>query len=85
LSQTGNADEMPAYFDILSKYTVHDNGAKSVVIKTLGYEKMLVTVTAVLAEGSKLPPYVFLNHKTMPKEQLCIGIIVRIPTKRLDD
>jgi hypothetical protein len=36
----GNA-EMPVYFDVLSNYTVND-GAKCVVIKTLGYERMCV-------------------------------------------
>lgn len=39
---------------------------------------MHFTVTlAVLADGMKLPPYVVLKHKTMPKEQLPTGIIVR--------
>jgi hypothetical protein len=39
---------------------------------------MRVTVMlTVLADGTKLPPYVILNGKTMPKEQLPIGLIVR--------
>jgi hypothetical protein len=84
LSQIGNANETQVYFGILSKYTVYDTGAKCVVIKTLGYEKMCVTVTlAVLADGSKLPPCVFLNRKTMPKEQLSLGIIGRCQPKDL--
>lgn len=32
---------------------------------------------AVLADGIKLPPYVVLKRKTMLKEQLPTGIIVR--------
>ena len=40
-------------------------------IKTSGYEKMVVSVMlVVLADGTKLPPYVILNYKTAPKEQL---------------
>jgi hypothetical protein len=47
-----------------SSYTL-DDGAKSVVNQTLGYEKMHVTVMlVVLADGSKLPPHVILNCKT---------------------
>lgn len=30
---------MPMYFYMTSNYTVNDNGAKSVAIKTLGYER----------------------------------------------
>jgi hypothetical protein len=36
---------------------------------------------AVLADGSKLPPYVILNHKTVPKEQMPTGINVRYQHK----
>jgi hypothetical protein len=56
LSQIGNANEMPVYVVMPSSYTVDDTGAKSVAIKTSGYEKMHVTLMlAVLADGSKLP------------------------------
>jgi hypothetical protein len=41
-----------------SNYTVDGTGAKSVLIKTSGNEKMRVTVMlTVLADGIKLPPY----------------------------
>jgi hypothetical protein len=84
LSQIGNADEMPVYFDMPPSYTVDDSGAKSVAVKTSGHEKTHVTVIlAVLADGRKLPPYVILNRKNMPKEQLPIGIIVRCQPKGL--
>jgi hypothetical protein len=56
----GKGDETPLYFDILSKYTVDEIGAKSMVIKTSSCEEMHVTVMlAVLADGSKLPPNMF--------------------------
>lgn len=39
---------------------------------------MRITVMlAVSTDGIKLPPYVFLIQKTMPKEQLPTGIAVR--------
>jgi hypothetical protein len=42
-----------------------------VVSPTFGYEKMHVPVMlVVLADGSKLPSYMILNCKTMPREQL---------------
>jgi hypothetical protein len=78
LSQIGNADETPVYFDMSSNYTVDDKGVKSVLIKTSGNEKMGLTVMlTVLADGKKLPPYLIYNWKTVPKKQLPIGLIVR--------
>jgi len=56
LSQRGNANETPLYFDVSSSCTVNDR-AKSVVIQITGCEKMYVTVMwVVLADGSELPP-----------------------------
>ena len=44
------------------------------VMKTMGNYKLQVTVMfAVLAGGSKLPTYMILSHKTLPKEQLQIA------------
>jgi hypothetical protein len=58
--------------------TVDKTGVKSLLIKTSGNEKMRVTVMLmVLADDTKLPPHVILNRRTMPKEQLPIGLIVR--------
>jgi hypothetical protein len=56
LSQRGNANETPLYFDVSSSCTVIDR-TKSVVIQISGCEKMHVTVmVVVLADGSVLPP-----------------------------
>jgi hypothetical protein len=76
LSQIGNAGETPVYSDMSSNYTV-DTGVKSVLIKTSGNEKLVTVMLTVLADGTKLPPYVVLNRKTMPKEQLPNSRIVR--------
>jgi hypothetical protein len=52
LSQIGNADETPVYFDMPPSYTVDDNGAKSVAVKTSGHEKMrVILMLTVLADG----------------------------------
>lgn len=78
LSQIGNADETPVSFDKPTNNIIEEAGTKSVIIKTLGNEKMCsIAVLAVLADGMKLPPYVILKRKTMLKDQLPTGIIVR--------
>lgn len=82
LGQMGNADETPVYFDMPTNYTVDIVGTKTVSVKTTGNEKMRVTVMlTVLADGRKLPPFIILNRKTMPKEKLPTGLIVRCQEK----
>uniref|UniRef100_A0A668AVM8 Pogo transposable element derived with KRAB domain n=1 Tax=Myripristis murdjan TaxID=586833 RepID=A0A668AVM8_9TELE len=47
-----------------------------------GNEKSRVTVMLTcLADGTKLPPYVILKRKTMPKDSMPAGIIVRAQEK----
>jgi hypothetical protein len=56
--------------------------AKSVVTRATGYEKMCIPVTlAILADGIKLPTYMILNSKIMPKDQLPTGITIRCQPK----
>ena len=82
LGQIGNADQIPVYFDMLSNVTVNNRGTKSVPIKTTGNEKTRITVMLfVLADGRKLPPYVILRRKTMPKEELPKGLVFRCQSK----
>jgi len=72
---------MPVYSDMPANYTV-DEQAKSVASKTLGYEKMRVTVMlAVPVDGRKLLHYTSLNCKTMPKEQMPRGNTARCQPK----
>lgn len=69
-SQIGNADETPVCFDMPRNYTVNSRGAKEIKIKTTGYEKQRVTVMlCITADGHKLPPYLILNRKTIPKNE----------------
>lgn len=78
LNQIGNADETPIYFDMPRNYTVNVRGAKQVIIKTTGHEKSRITVMlCVTADRGKLPPYVILNRKMIPKENFGQDIIIR--------
>jgi hypothetical protein len=64
----GNANQTPVYFDMLSNVTINEYGANSVLISGTGNEKARITVMlGVLASGHKLPPYVILRRKMMPK------------------
>lgn len=82
LGQMGNADETPVYFDMPANVTVNEKGAKSVLVRGTGNEKQRITVMlCVLADGRKLPPYVILRRKSMPKEKLPTGVIFRCQEK----
>jgi len=77
LRHIANADETAMYFSRLWNYTVSNGGTKSVVMKTMGNYKLQVTVMfAVLADGSRLPTYMILSHKTLPKNN-CLAESVR--------
>ena len=75
LSQIGDANETPVYFDILSYYTVDDR-AKYVVTEMSGYKKICVTV--VLTDSTKWPPCVILNHKTLLKEHQPAALFLKL-------
>lgn len=79
----GNADETPIYFDMPRACVVNEKGAKEVKVLTTGYEKQRVTVMlAILADGKKLPPYIILKRKTIPKKEVFPkDVIVRAQVK----
>lgn len=82
LSQIGNADQTPLTFDMPRSTTVNEKGARSVLVKTCGAEKQRCTVMlAVTADGRKLPPYVILKRKTIPKGNFPRGIHIRAQAK----
>lgn len=71
----GNADQTPVFFDMPTSVTVHKRGDKSVIVKSTGNEKSRVNVMLTcLADGTKLPPYVILKRKTLPKDPMPAGI-----------
>lgn len=82
LSQIGNADQTPVYFDMPRRSTINTKGASSVLVKTTGAEQLRCTVMlAVTADGNKLPPYVIFKRKTMPKGNFPKGMIIRVQEK----
>jgi hypothetical protein len=82
LSQTGNADRTPLYFDMPTNTTIEGKGEKSVIIRTGGYEKQRCTVTlSITADGRELPPYAIFKRKTVPKDRLLNGVHVRVQGK----
>lgn len=64
-------------------YTVNEVGAREVRVKTTGYQKQHVTVMlCITADGRKLPPYIILKWKNMPKNEPCPGdVIIRVQEK----
>ncbi len=82
LSNMGNADETPVYFDMTRSTTIAEKGARDVKILSTGHEKLRVTVMlSVTADGHKLPPFLILKRKTRPKEKFPNDVIVRAQEK----
>lgn len=63
-----------------SSYIVEMKGIKSILVKRQKRNAHALSL-AVLTDGIKLWPYVFLIHKTMPKEHLLTGIVVKCQTQ----
>ena len=57
-------------------------GERNVTINTTGHKKGRFTVMlACTTEGGKLPPYIMLKTKTLPKDEFPAGIIVHAQQK----
>lgn len=77
-----NADQTPVFLDMPSQITINKSGEKTVTIKTTGNEKMRITcMLAAMSDGTKLPPYIILNRKTIPKDPIPNGLAVRAQEK----
>ena len=82
IGQLGNMDEVPLTFDVPSNKAVDVTGAKTIMIKTSGNEKMRYTVVlACCADGTKLPPLLSFKRKTLPKDVIPHGIYVHVHPK----
>ena len=67
IGQLGNMDEVPLTFDVPSNKTVDVKGAKTIMMKTSGNEKIHYTVVlACCADGTKLPPSLIFKRKMLP-------------------
>lgn len=79
ISQMGNADQSPVYFEMPLDTTLQKTGSKSVSILTGGNTKLRCTVMlCALADGTKLRPYVIFKRKTLPKVTFPPGVVVRV-------
>ncbi|CAI7833602.1 unnamed protein product [Closterium sp. NIES-54] len=72
-----NADQTPLFLEMPVERTLEMKGARTVHVRSAGYEKERVTVMlAVTASGLKLPPYVVFKRKTIPKVPIPAGVVV---------
>ena len=78
LSEIGNMDETPVYFEMPGKATYEYKGQSSVTVTSTGHEKERVTVTlGAYADGTKMSPLVHLSGvRPLPKKDIPSGIIV---------
>ncbi|CAI7783312.1 unnamed protein product [Closterium sp. NIES-54] len=77
-----NADQTPLFLEMPAERTLEKKGARTVHVRSAGYEKERVTVMlAVTASGLKLPPYVVFKRKTIPKVPIPAGVVVRAQDK----
>jgi hypothetical protein len=77
-SEMCNADRTVVFSEMPHNYAINFKGEKQVAMKITGFKKLCVTATlCIITNGSKLPPYVILNGKTKPKENICKNVIVQ--------
>ncbi|CAI7781677.1 unnamed protein product [Closterium sp. NIES-53] len=77
-----NADQTPLFLEMLAERTLEMKGARTVHVRSAGYEKERITVMlAVTASGLKLPPYVVFKRKTIAKVPIPAGVVVRAQDK----
>ena len=82
MSEIGNMDETPMYFDMPGNTSVDFVVNKTIGIKTTGHEKQHFTVVlACLADGTKLKPMVIFKRKTMPNDKCPSVVLVKVQEK----
>lgn len=82
LSNIGNIDETPVWFDMPTSKTVTNRGERSVLIKTTGHKKTRFTVVlSCMADGTRLKPRVIFKRKTIPKVDFPSGVVVHCQEK----
>jgi hypothetical protein len=65
------------FFYMPCNYAINFKGDKQAAMKVTRYEKLQVTaMLCITANGNKLPPYVTINRKTVPKENFCKDVTV---------
>ncbi|CAI7786317.1 unnamed protein product [Closterium sp. NIES-53] len=78
LARVINADQTPLFVEMSAEKTIEHRGARSVPIRTVGYEKTRLTVMlACTASGEKLRPWVWFKLKNVPNCEIPEGIVVQ--------
>ncbi|CAI7840265.1 unnamed protein product [Closterium sp. NIES-53] len=77
-----NADQTPLFLEMPAERSIEMKGARTVHVRSAGYQKERVTVMlAVTAGGLKLPPYVVFKRKTVPKVAIPAGNLQKLPAE----
>ena len=78
MSQIENANQTLVYFEMPLDTTVNKKGNKWVTLRTGGNKKLRYTVMlCIMADGTKLPPYIILKRKRIPRVDIK-GVIVQV-------
>jgi hypothetical protein len=76
-SQICNADQTLVYYEMPLDTMVHKKGDKNVTVRTGGNEKQWCPVMlCITVDSRKLPPYIVLTRKTLPKVNVK-GVIIQ--------
>ncbi|CAI7806680.1 unnamed protein product [Closterium sp. NIES-53] len=74
LARIINADQTPFLVEMPAERTIEHRGARSVSIRTAGYEKTrLMVMLACTASGEKLRPWVWFKLKNVPSCEIPEG------------
>ena len=78
MSEIGNMDETPVWFEMPGKSTLAECGGKEICVTSTGHEKEKLTVTlSAYADGTKLPPLVHLSGvRPPPKNEIPAGVVI---------
>ncbi|KAH8020465.1 hypothetical protein HPB51_001906 [Rhipicephalus microplus] len=86
MEQIGNADETSVWLDMSSSTTITQRGDKDVKLLSTSNEHSCFTVMlACTANGRKLPPFIIFKRKTILKEVLSPGVVIRVNKKEYID
>ncbi|CAI7898758.1 unnamed protein product [Closterium sp. NIES-53] len=86
LARVINADQTPLFVEMSAEKTIEHRGARSVPIRTVGYEKTRLTVMlACTASGEKLRPWVWFKLKNVPNCEIPEGKLKEFGSRKPDE
>jgi hypothetical protein len=85
LTQIGNTEQTPIWFDMPESTTIEHVGERSVQVRMTGADKQRCSVIlTITTDGHKLPPFVIFR-KNSPKKQISARNYCKSSRKRVDD